>query len=374
MCPKGAISIKRNSEGFIEPLIDKEKCINCGICLKKCPQVDEALKRNKPIKCYAAKNKENEKLKNGSSGSIFSVIADYVLNNRGVVYGVAFNDNLNLNTIRITNKKDLIDLMGSKYIQSNTRDTFSLVKKDLKKDLLVLYVGTPCQIAGLKNFLGEEYEKLITIDLVCHGVPSEKLFKKYIESIEKKYKSKVKNYYFRNKEKNGWGLNTKIILENGKKLYVSANLDPYYKSFLEGKTYREACYNCKYANTSRVGDITLADFWGIRKEHPDFNTNLGVSAILVNTKKGIEIFNKLESKIEFIETSIDKISNENKNLIRPTKRPNIRTNVYENLDNINFEKYAKEKLKFKRELKDIIKNAVPHRIKKIIKHTILGGK
>ena len=364
MCPKGAISIKRNSEGFIEPLIDKEKCINCGICLKKCPQVDEALKRNKPIKCYAAKNKENEKLKNGSSGSIFSVIADYVLNNRGVVYGVAFNDNLNLNTIRITNKKDLIDLMGSKYIQSNTRDTFSLVKKDLKKDLLVLYVGTPCQIAGLKNFLGEEYEKLITIDLVCHGVPSEKLFKKYIESIEKKYKSKVKNYYFRNKEKNGWGLNTKIILENGKKLYVSANLDPYYKSFLEGKTYREACYNCKYANTSRVGDITLADFWGIRKEHPDFNTNLGVSAILVNTKKGIEIFNKLESKIEFIETSIDKISNENKNLIRPTKRPNIRTNVYENLDNINFEKYAKEKLKFKRELKDIIKNAVPHRIKK----------
>ena len=160
MCPKGAISIKRNSEGFIEPLIDKEKCINCGICLKKCPQVDEALKRNKPIKCYAAKNKDNEKLKNGSSGSIFSVIADYVLNNRGVVYGVAFNDNLNLNTIRITNKKDLIDLMGSKYIQSNTRDTFSLVKKDLKKDLLVLYVGTPCQIAGLKNFLGEEYEKI----------------------------------------------------------------------------------------------------------------------------------------------------------------------------------------------------------------------
>ena len=164
-------------------------------------------------------------------------------------------------------------------------------------------------------------KKLITIDLVCHGVPSEKLFKKYIESIEKKYKSKVKNYYFRNKEKNGWGLNTKIILENGKKLYLSANLDAYYKSFLEGKTYREACYNCKYANTSRVGDITLADFWGIRKEHPDFNTNLGVSAILVNTKKGIEIFNELESKIEFIETSIDKISNENKNLIRPTKRP-----------------------------------------------------
>lgn len=310
----------------------------------------------------------------GSSGSIFVILANYVLNNKGIVYGTAFNDKYETNIVKVTQKENLDKLMGSKYIQSNTQHTYSQVKEDLQNGKLVFYVGTPCQIAGLKSYLNKEYNNLLTADLVCHGVPSQKLFKKYIESIEDKYKSKIKQYYFRNKEKNGWGLNIKILLENGKIIYKNANLDSFYKSFLEGKTYREVCYNCRYTNLNREGDFTLADYWGIQREHPDFNSNLGTSAILINTKKGEEIFNNINSNIYYVETKIEKIIKENKNLIRPTNRPNIRGNIYYNLDKMSFKKYEKKELKFRARLIDKIKSLIPYKLKKTIKKVVLGGK
>lgn len=362
----------KNNEGFIEPKIDEKKCVNCGICLKKCPQNNE-IKRNEVIKCYAAKNNNKLELREGSSGSIFKIIADYILDNEGIVYGVTFNNSMEANTIRIEKKEDVWKLMGSKYVQSNTNTTYYLAKKDLEKGKNVLFTGTPCQIAGLKSYLNKEYDSLITIDLVCHGVPSPKLFKKYIKSIEEKNKSKVKEYYFRNKEKNGWGLNSKILFENGKTRYVSANLDPYYKSFLEAKTYREVCYNCKYANTKRVGDITLADYWGIEREHPKFYNELGVSAILINTEKGKVIYEKIKAKIDCIDTDIEKIKKKNKNLIEPSNRTQLRDVIYKNIDNSSFEKYVKKSLKFKKEGKDILKSIIPHSIKKIVKKALNGG-
>lgn len=374
LCPKNAITMKLNKEGFLEPEIDKNKCINCGICLKRCPQANNDIERNTPSKCIAAKNKDEEMLKKGSSGSIFEVLGAYILKNNGTIYGVAFNNKLDLNTIRIENKDDLEKLMGSKYIQSNTQNTFKLVKEDLENGRKVLYTGTPCQIAGLKSYLNKDYDNLLLVDLVCHGVPSEKLFKKYIEYMEKKYNSKIINYSFRSKEKNGWGLTAKVRFENGKKKYINANVDSYYKSFLEGKTYREACYNCKYANTNRVGDITLADYWGIKKEHPEFETTLGVSAVLINTEKGNEILEKLKDNIKFAETKIDRIANANKNLVKPTKRPDIRSYVYNDIDELDYKQYSKQNLKFTKEFKDVLKNIVPSKVKKIIKNTILGGK
>lgn len=374
ICPVNAIKMVENKEGFIEPVVDEEKCINCGLCAKRCPQLNNVKdKRQEKIKVYAAKNKNIEEQKHSSSGGIFSIFANYIIENNGVIYGCAFNEKFEAQHIRIENKEELVKLRGSKYVQSNTRDTFSQAKKDLENNKLVLYTGTPCQIAGLKSFLGEQYQNLLTIDLICHGVPSQKLFTKYLKYLEEKYKSKIIEYDFRNKEKNPWGLNLKIKFENGKIKYIPARLDPYYKSFLNGDTYRESCYNCKYANTNRIGDITLADYWGIEKEHSEFYDANGVSAIIVSTNIGQVFFDKIKDNIDYIESSIEKVKNKNDNLKLSSKRNEIRNNIYDNLDKKTFKKYMREDLKFNYDIKEVIKNIIPRKIKKIIKTRRLKG-
>ena len=368
ICPVKAVKMIENKEGFIEPFIDNEKCINCGLCAKRCPQLNRVENdRLENIEVYAAKNKNVDEQKESSSGGIFSILAQYVLENSGIVYGCAFNEEIVAEHIGIKSKEDLAKLRGSKYVQSNTKHTFQEVKKYLEEGKLVLYSGTPCQIAGLKAFLGKEYKKLLTVDLVCHGVPSPKLFNKYIKWLEEKNKSKVKKYEFRNKEKNGWGLTAKVTFENGKVKYINSNLDPYYKTFLESKTYRECCYNCEYANVNRIGDITLADYWGIEKEHPDFLDEKGVSAVIINTKLGKRYFQYVEHKIDYIDTDINKVKAQNLNLQKPVNRLKIRDKIYYDLSNKKFEKYVNENLKYKPNLKDIIKNKIPAKIKKRIK-------
>ncbi len=368
ICPVKAIEIVENEEGFIEPKVNEEKCINCGLCFKRCPQLND-IKNNRidEIKVYAAKNKNIEEQKQSSSGGIFSILANYVLENKGKVYGCAFNSNLVAEQIAIKSKEELYKLRGSKYVQSNTQNTFTEAKKDLDNDKLVLYSGTPCQIAGLKAFLNKDYENLVTIDLVCHGVPSPKLFKKYIEYLEERYKSRVVSYEFRNKEKNGWGLTSKVVFDNGKTKYINANLDSYYKTFLKSYTYREVCYNCKYANTNRIADITLADYWGIKKKIPNFYDEQGVSAIIINTEKGNKIFNKVIKNISYIKSDISSVKEENHNLEYSSKRDKIREKAYIDIDNKKFKKYVKENLKYKKEFKDMVKSMIPFKIKKYIK-------
>lgn len=367
ICPVNAIEMVENKEGFLEPKVIEEKCINCGLCAKRCPQLNNIHEKEEKAKAYAAKNRNLSELKQSSSGGLFSIFANYIIENNGAVYGCAFNKEFKAEHIRVDNKEDLNKLRGSKYVQSNTKNTFKQVKEDLQNNQLVLYTGTPCQIAGLKSFLGKDYDNLLTIDLICHGVPSQKLFSKYLEFLESKYKSKILEYEFRSKEKNTWGLNLKIRFENGKVKYIPARLDPYYKSFLNGDTYRESCYNCKYASINRIGDITLADYWGIEKEHPDFYDEKGVSAIIVSSKKGQEFFEKIKNNIDFIESTIEKLMNKNDNLKFSTERNNIRDEVYSNLDEKDFGKYMKEDLKFKKDKKEIVKNFIPVGIKRILK-------
>lgn len=372
ICPVKAIDMKENEEGFFEPIINKEKCIKCGLCFKRCPQLND-VKVGKKInshKVFAMKNKNTEEQKNSSSGGVFSVLARYVLENNGAVYGACFDEKLKLEHIRIDKQENLYKLRGSKYLQSNTKNTFELVKNDLNKGVKVLYVGTPCQIAGLKNYLGKDYEELLLVDLVCHGVPSQKLFDKYLTWLKKKNNSSIIEYEFRSKEKKSWGLNLKVKFESGKERYIPANLDPYYKSFLNGSTYRECCYNCKYAKIERVGDITIADYWGIKKEHPDFYDKNGVSAVIINTNAGFKAFENIKDKVEYRDTEIEKIIAKNKNLQEPTIRNSIRNNAYKDIDRKKFINYSKKNLKFKKDIKDIIKNLIPIKIKKKIKKII----
>ena len=345
ICPVKAIEMIENKEGFIEPRVNEDKCINCGLCFKRCPQLND-VKNNRldEIKVYAAKNKNVKQQKESYSGGIFSILANYVLENKGIVYGCAFNSNLVAEHIAIKSKEELYKLRGSKYIQSNTQNTFSEARNDLNNDKLVLYSGTPCQIAGLKAFLDKDYDNLITVDLVCHGVPSPKLWKKQLEELERKSRKKIKKIKFRDKDSHNWeDYGFSIVWEDNKNKYIPSGYSPYIKSFLEGKICRECCYQCKYSKEERVGDITVADYWGIEKEYPDFYDKNGVSAVIINTKRGELIFEKINCKISYMNTTLDNVKKYNTNLRNPTIRPTDRADVYKNIENKNFRKYIKEK-------------------------------
>lgn len=355
ICPKNAIKMEEDEEGFIRPVVDKSLCINCGLCIKRCPQRNLLDKNIENQTAYAAKLKDLEVLKESSSGGIFSVLANEYIKNNGKIYGAAFDEKFNVVHVGVENLEGLKRLRGSKYVQSDTANTYTEVKNDLANNIKVLYSGTACQIAGLKNFLGKNYENLLTIDIVCHGVPSPKMFRKYKEYIENKYKGKIQEISFRNKEKRGWGLNLKIKLDNGKIIREFAYVDPYYKSFVKGDTYRECCYNCIYANSERIGDITLADYWGLANVHPEFFDGRGVSAVIINTKKGMDVWNNVKDKLEYINTSIESIKKYNPNLVGPTKKKKSRDYIYRGLDTKDFRRFCKENLKFKKKLKDEIR-------------------
>lgn len=367
-CPKQAISMVEDEEGFLYPQINNERCINCGLCSKVCPQ----LKKNKKIdneypKAFAMRSKNNEELSKSSSGGIFSVIADYVFENDGVVFGAAYDDELNVNHIKAESRKELEPLRSSKYVQSNIGETYKETETLLKEGRIVFFTGTPCQIAGLNSFLNKEYDNLITCDLVCHGVPSQKLFHTYIEYLSKKFNSRVIKYNFRSKEKNGWGLFSKVETEDGKIRYINPDFDPYYSNFLESTIYRLNCYQCHYTNYNRVSNITLADYWGISGIHPSFYREEGNSLILINDKKGEQIFEKITDKIEYIQTELEKAANHNKNLIRPSKYSNERQKIYLGIYEKNPEQYIKENLKVKLTGKKIIKSIIPNKMQKNLK-------
>lgn len=367
-CPKKAISMVEDEEGFLYPQINNEQCINCGLCSKVCPQ----LKKNKDVnneypKAFAMRSKNNEELLKSSSGGIFSVIADYVFENDGVVFGAAYDDELNVNHIKAESQKELEPLRSSKYVQSNIGETYKETETLLKEGRLVFFTGTPCQIAGLNSFLIKEYDNLITCDLVCHGVPSQKLFHTYIEYLSKKFNSRVVKYNFRCKEKNGWGLFSKVETEDGKIRYINPDFDPYYSNFLESTTYRLNCYQCHYTSYNRVSNITLADYWGISGIHSSFYREEGNSLILINNKKGEQIFEKITDKIEYIQTDLEKAANHNKNLIRPSKYSNEREKIYFGIYEKNPEQYIKENLKVKLTGKKIIKLIIPNKMQKNLK-------
>lgn len=370
ICPVEAIEMKENQEGFLEPVVNEEKCISCGLCLKRCPQINKTGIEETKQKAYAVQNKNEEDLKRSSSGGVFIALAKSIINQNGIVYGAAYDENLKVSHIRVENIEGLKLLQGSKYVQSDTLDTFEQAKKDLDTDKKVLFSGTPCQIAGLMQYLGKKYENLYTIDIVCHGVPSKKLFEKYKKSLETKENSTIDQFDFRDKSEKGWGLNLKIKYKNEKITKKASCFDSYYRSFLAGNTYRRCCYDCKYANLDRIGDITIADYWGIEKVNSKIDAKKGVSAVIVNSNKGQEIFEDIQKYIIAEETSIESVTKENLNLRRPTPLPSIRKNIYNLIDNKSYEHYERENLHFKISLKDIIKQSMPTKLKAAIKKTL----
>lgn len=360
ICPKKAITMQEDNEGFLYPVIDEKKCIQCGLCEKVCAfqngsSISERLDQ---ICVYAAKNKSDDLRLKSSSGGMFLTISDYILENKGVIYGVAFDKNLKAQHIRAEKEVDRNRCLGSKYSQSELNDIFKLVKQDLEKGKLVLFTGTPCQVAGLNSFLSNtNRDNLILVDIVCHGTPSPKLFQEYIHYMEKKRKSKVKEFYHRAKDF-GWRVhNEKVVYENNKSDNKS-NLSQAWKYiFFSHFALRSACYNCPYTNTKRISDITIADFWGIEKFAPEFADKKGVSLVITNTKKGSEIFENIKENIKYIERNIEEAKEKNPNLVKPTECPDNREKFWEEYEQNGIEYILKKygRYNFKCITRDYIK-------------------
>lgn len=362
-CPVNAISFTNDEEGFLYPTINKEKCIDCGLCERVCPVEHPNYSNTETPEVYAAMVKEVEQRKKSSSGGMFYAIASWILNQGGKVYGATMDENHQVKHIGVDNFEDLNLLRGSKYVQSDLQQVFADIKKELKAGRWCYFVGTGCQVAGLKSFLRKDYDTLLTSDLVCHGVPSQWLFDQHIKYLEEKYKGKVSNYHFRNNE--GWGGCEIFDLTNHKgktKRYKfpSYDLSPYLYSFMYGMTSRYSCYECSFARIPRQGDITLADYWGVKEFFPEMDDSKGVSMILVNSSNGQKVWNAVKVDNIFERSRKEAAAKCNGNLIGPTSMPIIRTRAYKEILSRGYVDVASNEFRCSNYIKTKVKQYLLH--------------
>lgn len=367
-CPKRCISWTQREFGFRYPQIDKDACVNCGLCEKVCP-TDKALEVPVEQKVYAAVHKDTEVLAKSTSGGAFTAIADAIFAQGGIVYGAAMLDDMQVKHIRTTGKDDFEGLRSSKYLQSDTGTTYQMVEQDLKQGKFVLYSGTPCQIDGLKNFLGKDYETLYTVDIVCHGVGSQAYFDKYMDFARERY-GKIKALRFRSKEYAGWSCGGVVVDSSDclKKIPYRDFDNYYYSYFLSGDIYRKSCYSCKYANTNRVGDFTLGDYWGVEALNLPLQTENGCSLLLVNNQHAMQLLDEIES-LDRVETTVEQAAHCNKQLNAPSKLMDSRQNRIGEYESMSGQQIQKEYLKNHRKtvVKGQLKALMPYKLKLLIR-------
>lgn len=288
VCPQSCITMQKNAEGFYYPVIDEDKCIHCDMCRKCCP-VNHPPTAYKVLEGYAVRYNDTDILLDSTSGGSFTAIAQYTFQHDGVVYGVGYDDKGAVRHFSIT-KEDatrINEMRGSKYVQSDLGDVFYEIEEHLKQGRYVCFSGTPCQVAGLRAFLRKEYETLLTVDLVCHGVASPKVFEAYLREQEAKYNAKITRIKFRNKTY-GYHSGTMMLeFSNGKSVYSSARIDHMLKSYFTGACSRYSCYACPFKGMQRYGDLTVFDSWHINElTRQAIDDDRGFTNVFVNTEKG----------------------------------------------------------------------------------------
>ena len=365
VCPKQCIDMKIDNEGFWYPEVDKDKCIDCSLCEKVCPAINTQSKEEFKTIAYACKNRNENVRVSSSSGGVFTSLCEYIINNDGVVFGAAFNNNFEVEHMEATTLEECEKFRGSKYVQSKIGETYKNAKKYLDEGRIVLFSGTQCQIKGLNLFLRKKYDNLIAVDIICHGVPSPLVFDIHKENLKKSYCSKITNIGFRDKSK-GWKKFSYITnFDNGEKYSKLLNEDIYMIGFLKDLYLRSSCYNCEAKNFKSNSDISLADYWGVQNKHPEFDDDKGVSLILVNSEKGKSIFNKISNNLEVITTELDYAISHNPCIVRPVKYNDKREKFFKKLNNNNLEqlidKYTKVTLFQK------IKNKIKYELCKLRK-------
>lgn len=312
ICGRDAISMKPDEKGFLRPLIDNARCVECGLCMKVCPILNEHdIKKPEHQEALKGWAKDNEIVSNSSSGGVFTLLAQKVLYENGSVYGASFDaESWNLRHIRIDSLEDLPQLQGSKYLQSDIHKTYRQARADLVAGRKVIFVGTPCQIAGLHFVLQhKEYPNLLTVDLVCHGVPSPMIFRHYVDYLNQQENSELVKYSFREKYWCWTRYNSLAIFKSGSKRRGKWEEDPYMRGFLRELFLRDSCHNCRFANMNRQGDITLADYWAYtRKPGEQRNRERGCSLILMNTDKGRDSIANIKQEVISYPLSIEEAS------------------------------------------------------------------
>ena len=385
-CPVQAISMVEDEYGYEYPEIDNDKCIKCGRCGKVC-QYKTKVKTSRTSATYAAAAKKEDILMSTASGGLFTTIAIEFIKNGGVAYGASMydaNQNISPQHIRAESLDELELLKGSKYVQSSIGDILKSVKNDLDSGRRVLFSGTPCQVAGLRLFLGKEYDNLFLIDIICHGVPSKKFFLDFINNQGKKMDGTISKFIFRDKAK-GQGQTARLTIKtqnNTRDFITNGKLLSYFGLFLKQETYRDSCYKCLHTSADRNGDITLGDYWGIYIEHgsevekANLSNTKGISCVLVNTDKGRKLLDDISGDINSLESNFDSVCRHNDQLREPSKHTSLRTEVldiysrdgYASIDSYYDKLIGVKKLAYKieflmpKELKRSIKTIV-HKIK-----------
>ncbi|MBK5252257.1 MAG: Coenzyme F420 hydrogenase/dehydrogenase, beta subunit C-terminal domain [Peptostreptococcaceae bacterium] len=329
-CPADAISMTADEYGFLYPEINSELCLECGLCLEACGFQNPGKWGRSPIAAYAAVNRDDAVLELSASGGAFGALAKMVLGRGGRVYGCAYDGDMTAFHKGIDGIDGLSELQGSKYVQSEMGRVFADAAEYLSRGQWVLFTGTPCQIAGLRAFLGENPERLITADLVCYGVPSPAFFKAQVETLEKELGGRVTDFRFRDKD-NGWdSMKAKVVYDKGGEVLetsIEAKDLVYYDLFNRADILRESCYVCPFASGIRTGDFTIGDFWGIEKFHPEVDTEKGVSVLLANSEKALSLMGEVEKEMLLVESDFKKASHENGQLRRPVAFGSRRSKV-----------------------------------------------
>ncbi len=336
VCAQNAIQMQPNSEGFFYPVVDESLCKNCDLCSMICPN-NNPITKEEPKAVYSGWSKDENLRMQSSSGGAFSEIALQILRHGGVVFGCILNEKLDAEHTFVENENDLGKIRGSKYVQSYIGDSYKKARSFLNEGREVLFSGTPCQIAGLKAFLKKDYSNLLTVDIVCHGVPSPRIWKDYIKYIEEVNGDRVESVIFRSKEYSWvfYGMNISFHRKKNKYFGPYYN-DPYIRGFLRDLFLRPSCPTCCYTSTDRVSDFTIADWWGYKKTNQkdkDFQCK-GVSLILANSNKSLNVVKSLN--MELREKNIEDAKKTNLCLSRPYPKNPLREKFWEDFNSKSF--------------------------------------
>lgn len=329
ICPVSAIEMKADQEGFLYPVVDENKCINCGLCNKVCPIENKPKIEKENTLGFIVRNVDLKVVEESTSGGAFSVFANKILDDNGIVYGTGYDDNMRVVCKKAYKKDELSEMRGSKFVQSNLNDTYSEIRDYLKDKKRILFTGTPCQVAGLVNYLGSKPDNLVCIDFVCRGVPSPGLWENYVKMMEEKYHSKIIGARFKHKTYGYHATTMRIEFENGKVWYGSGRIDPMMKAFVNEMSSRPSCGHCHFKGIERISDITIFDCYEYSQITGKYDDDKGYSSIFIHSNLGKELFDNVVENFVATEVSVNSLVTKNGIMVCNSAKPNEkRTEFY----------------------------------------------
>jgi len=351
ICPQQCIDMKPDFEGFLYPVVDVQKCINCNACINVCPVLNCQVKKDEYQEAYVLRTNSNEDLKISTSGGFTTPLAIWIMEQNGKVWTATFDEEWKVYHAEFNSiNPDFLKTKGSKYVQSNLNDSYQKIKQELDERKLVCFIGTTCQVYGLKNYLRKEYDNLVTVDLVCHGAPSPKLWKKYVIYQEKRYGAKLKKVNFRNKTY-GYHSGTMMLeFENGKKYTGSARVDFMLKSFFSEIASRPSCYSCAFKKRYRISDFTIFDCWHMSDlVEGKKDDDKGYTNVLIQSQKGKKIFEQIKSQYDVCLVDASKAIALDGIMVEHSAKPHSeRSEFYKDIDEHDLEMHIKKYLNIKK--------------------------